>query len=147
ASSDAIAIQLNGALGSVRLAAIPAAVSGLLRPLLPGFCERYSDILVDVRECTAEELSTLRVERSADLLLCRQPAGCPSGHRFSVLLPDEQVIAVRSRDPLARCETLSHLALAGETWLSLPSDSRGSALLARYFQQDDKQPRERLVRT
>src|SRR5690606_622003 len=89
ASSDAIAIQLNGALGSVRLAAIPAAVSGLLRPFLPGFCERYPDILVDVKECTAEELSILRVEGSADLLLCREPVEWPTGYRFTVLLPDE----------------------------------------------------------
>lgn len=147
ASSDAIAIQLNGALGSVRLAAIPAAVSGLLRPLLPGFCERYPDILVDVRECTAEELSVLRVEGSADLLFCREPVEWPEGYRFTVLIPDEHVIAVRSQHPLVQCGTLSHLDLAGQTWLSLPSDSRGSALFARCFQRDDQQPRQRLVRT
>ncbi|KAG0927951.1 hypothetical protein G6F31_017872 [Rhizopus arrhizus] len=68
ASTDSVAALREGAAGSLRLGAIPAASGGLLAERLPAFMTAHPDLHVEVVEGSREQLLPLAAGGSLDML-------------------------------------------------------------------------------
>ncbi|KQP21971.1 LysR family transcriptional regulator [Pseudorhodoferax sp. Leaf267] len=120
ACAETVASMNNGAAGMVRIAAIGAAVSGLLAQVLPSFSTAHAEVAVDVRPASVDELLKLMEEHSVDLLACRAPAQLPGDLDFVPLLDDRYTVACRAGHPLARRKSVAIDQLAQATWLVPP---------------------------
>ena len=120
ACAETVASMNTGAVGMVRIAAIGAAVSGLLAKVLPSFSTEHPDMAVDVRPAAVDELLKLMDERSVDLLACREPAQLPAHLVFLPLLGDRYAVACRAGHPLTGHPSTSIAALGQATWLVPP---------------------------
>ncbi|KQP19812.1 hypothetical protein ASF45_22115 [Pseudorhodoferax sp. Leaf265] len=129
AGAEAAAAVHAGAAGSVRVAAIGAAMSGLVAPLLPGFTVQHPDVAVDVRPASADELLRLMEERSVDLLACRAPEQLPADLEFLPLVQDRYAVVCGPQHPLVAAQPVGTAQLGTATWLLPPP----SGLAARDF--------------
>ncbi len=131
AGAEAAASVHAGAAGNVRVAAIGAAMSGLLAPMLPGFTVRHPEIAVDVRPAGAEELLRLVQEGAVDLLACREPAQLPAQLEFVPLVEDRYVVVCGPQHPLVAAQPVDTAQLGAAAWLLPPP----SGLAARDFER------------
>ncbi len=120
ACAETVASMNTGATGIVRIAAIGAAVSGLLAKVLPLFNMAHPEVAVDVRPAAVDELLQLMEERSVDLLACREPAQLPGNLAFLPLLSDRYTVACRAGHPLTRRKSVPLAVLGEATWLVPP---------------------------
>lgn len=118
-----------GASGTVRIGAIGAALSGTIAHVLPPFCERNPDVVVEVIGVSAHSMLRALDADEFDLLLCRDPERRPEELVFVPLEPDRYAVVARAGHRLAGRARVSLDALADETWLQAPP--RG--LAARDF--------------
>jgi DNA-binding transcriptional LysR family regulator len=109
--------------GTVRVAAITGAVSGLLARAMPILAREQPRIQVHVREADVDQCSLLLARREVDLAACREPAALPQGCRFIPLVEDHFVVVCAPGHPLARRRAVTWSTLARERWLLSPVDS------------------------
>lgn len=109
-----------GAAGNVRIAAIAAALSGLVAPLLPGFTVRHPEVAVDVRSAGADELFKLLDQGAVDLLACREPVQLPAHLAFVPLVEDRYVVLCGPQHPLLAVQPVGTAQLAAAVWLLPP---------------------------
>lgn len=120
ACAETVASMNTGATGMVRIAAIGAAVSGLLAMVLPSFNTAHPEVAIDVRPAAVDELLKLMEERSVDLLACREPAQLPNNLAFVPLVDDRYAVACRAGHPLTRRKAVPIAELGKATWLVPP---------------------------
>lgn len=118
-SETLVAMRQAGA-GTVRVAAITGAISGLLVVAVPEFARTQSGVHVEVREESLDVGLQALVRGEVDLLVARQRGTLPAGFRFVPLLEEHYVIACGVDHPLAGRIRRSWLALSKETWLLSP---------------------------
>ncbi len=109
--------------GLVRVAAITAAISGLLARALPAFAQAAPGLRILVQEADADRCAELLLRGEIDLALCREPAAPPVGCRFAPLLADDFVVACGPAHPLAGRRRVAWSTLARERWLLPPVQS------------------------
>lgn len=107
----------------IRLTASPAAITGLVVHVLPGFHDRYPDIEVVLKDADGEELLLSAANGEADLVACRRPAVVPEGWTFRSLLQDQLVVVAAKDHPLARKRKLGWDSLADQSWVLPPTGS------------------------
>ena len=120
ACAETVAAMNMGGAGVVRIAAIGAAVSGLLAKVLPSFSTAHPEVAVDVRPAAIDELLKLMEESSVDLLACREPAQMPANLEFLPLLSDRYAVVCRADHPLAKRRAVPIGELANAVWLVPP---------------------------
>ncbi len=115
-----LAIVTGHASSHVRIAALPAAIAGLLRDALPGFCRSNPSLSVEVDEADGPRLLQLIARREVDLAICRRPSAVPSALEFNLLLADRFIVVCGSSHPLAD-RNVKRSDLVGALWLSFPA--------------------------
>lgn len=134
-------IALEGrAAAVVRVAAIPAAVSGLLAQALPRFCQGAPEVVVHLREADALQQAALIERAEVDVALCRAPDVTPEGWEFTPLVEDRFAIVAGPRHPLRGKATVSLSDLRRATWLPTPAASAPRAAFDRLFADDARPP-------
>lgn len=119
------ALMQQGATSLLRLGAIAAAINGVLGEVLPLFCARHPDVLVDVQELTIDDLMD-RLQRSTlDIVVCRQPEVLPEGLEFRPLWHDEFIAVCGAQHPLAVHRNISADELLAQRWLAPPLTGLG----------------------
>nr|WP_316640054.1 LysR family transcriptional regulator [uncultured Roseateles sp.] len=143
--ADAVATAQAGASALVKVGAIGAGISGVLVRVLPAFSERHPEVVVEVAQIEAEDLLEDWDRRSLDLLLCRQPAHCPSDSAFLAVASDRYCVVGRPTHALAGRRGVSSDQLAACTWLMQPPRSIASRDFYRLWEGAEMNPQQRWV--
>lgn len=124
----------GGGRSMVRVVASRGAVASLLAKAIPAFGQADPGVLVVVREADPLELATLLAQEKADLAVCRDLDQTPRSWSFTPVLNDQMIVVAGPQHPLAaRRHPLTLDALANETWLSWPLESRARAAFDQLF--------------
>lgn len=131
-AAQALAAASLGLERPLQLCAIPAALSGLLRPRLPQLRKRMAGIQVSIHECTPEQTLEWLQAGTMQLALTRQPEQ-DLGHRlvFTPLLDDELIVVAAPEHPACRRKSIDLAELGGYPW-SMPV---GPMRTAQVFQE------------
>lgn len=121
--SETLTAMRHAGEGTVRVAAITSAVTGLLAQALPAFARAHPGIQVRVQECTVDRWALLLTAGEADVAACREGSAPPAGFAFRPLVADRFVVACGPQHPLAGRPRLSWQRLAREAWLPPPVGS------------------------
>lgn len=109
--------------GSVRIAAIAGAISGLLSRAIPAFTLAHPAIQLSVTETGATDWALPLARGEVDVAVCREPMTPPVAHRFVPVMPDRFVIACAPDHPLLRQRAPSWRTLLMHRWLPPPVGS------------------------
>jgi DNA-binding transcriptional LysR family regulator len=131
----------TGAAGIVRVAAIGAALSGLLVRALPPFSQANPDVVVEVHAVGIDDLFVLLEQGRVDLLACREPSQLPRDFEFVPLLQDRYVVVGRASHPLVGRGAVSIEELGAQTWLVPPPTGIASRDFERLCQAFGISPR------
>lgn len=126
--------------GLVRVAAITAAVSGLLVRVVPAFAQAHPTVQVHVRESEVDQCAPQLARREVDVVVCREPATLPAGCRFQPLLDDRFVVACGTAHPLAGRRSVRWSTLARQRWLVSPVGSAARGLFDRLMAESGTRP-------
>jgi DNA-binding transcriptional LysR family regulator len=121
--SEAISALRRQGEGSVRIAAIAGAISGLLSRAIPEFTLAHSSIQLSVAETGAMDWALQLARGEVDLAVCREPMTAPVGHVFLPVMPDRFVIACGPTHPMVNVRTLTWRMLLQRPWLPPPVGS------------------------
>lgn len=144
--AEQVAAINNDAAGVVRVAAITAALNGLLAQALPEFSRRHGDILVLLEEVDAQQQAALVAAGDADLALCRGPDVMPEGWEFLPLMQDRFTVVCGPAHPLRRRRGVGISQLREAQWLVVPTSSISRDAFDRLF-ADGPQPQMRRIVT
>jgi len=120
--------------GMVRIAAITAAVHGLLMEALPRFSRDHPDVVLHLEEMEGKRQLALIGDAEIDICLCRHPGTLPEGWVFQPLVADRFVIVCDPSHPLGTGRTIPLAQLASETWLTVPVSMAARRALDRLFE-------------
>lgn len=126
--------------GLVRVAAITAAVSGLLVRVVPAFAVAHPRVQVHVRESEVDQCAPQLARHEVDIVVCRQPASMPAGCRFVPLLDDRFVVACGTAHPLAGRRGVRWSTLARQRWLTSPVGSAARQVFDRTMTEAGASP-------
>lgn len=129
-----VAALQGSASGVVRIAAIAAAVQGLLMEALPRFSRDHSEIVLHLEEMEGKRQIALIADGEIDICLCRHPGTLPEGWGFEPLLSDRFTIVCHPRHPLSSGVLVPLEQLAAETWLTVPVSMAARHALDRLFE-------------
>lgn len=142
ASTNSVAALRDGAAGSLRLGAIPAANGGLLAERLPAYMLAHPDLHVEVQEGSREQLLPLAAAGNLDMLLCRRPEAMPAGLEFVPLQQDAAVIVGTEGHPLLARPTPPTLAqVASQLWIEPRPELAIHAVFSAFFERAGIVPR------
>lgn len=144
--AEQVAAINNDASGVVRVAAITAALSGLLVRALPEFSRTHEDILVLLEEVDAQQQAALVAGNVIDLSLCRAPDVIPEGWKFVPLMEDRFTVVCGPSHPLRRRRNVGMAQLREAQWLVVPASSISRDAFDRLF-ADGPQPKIRRIVT
>lgn len=141
-----VALRQRGA-GTVRVAAVAGALSGLLVRAVPAFAAAHPEVQVQLVETGVDDCLLKLSAGEVDVAACRAPPAPVAGHAFRPLGADRFVVACGPQHPLARRRRVSWGVLARETWLPSPTGSAARRAFDRVMDEMGLQPRLRLVVT
>lgn len=142
ASTNSVAALRDGAAGSLRLGAIPAASGGLLAERLPAYMLAHPNLHVEVQEGSREQLLPLAAAGNLDMLLCRRPEAMPAGLEFVPLQQDAAVIVGTKGHPLLASPTPPTLAqVASQLWIEPRPELAIHAVFSAFFERAGIVPR------
>lgn len=99
--AEVIAANLEEFGGVVRVAATPAAIGGMLHPVVPRFARRYPRLHLSIFDVNGANPFAPVATNACDLLCLRQPEVIPKGWTFRPCVTDELVVVCGSAHPLA----------------------------------------------
>ena len=105
----------------LRIGAIPAAVTSLLRPCAP-LLQQQPELRLRITEDSIEHLSAGFASGAYDLVLLRQPPWLGAGQRFMPLRRDRLIVMAGPGHPAARRARVRLADLAGSRWLLPPEN-------------------------
>lgn len=124
----------------VSMAAISAAIPGLLSDALSTFCQEHSHITVQLQEANAYRQASLISDQDIDVAVCRQPEYTPEGWTFLPWIPDRLVIACNRNHPLARRKSISQQDLLNSVWMVSPTGVVARRAFDQLFESAPKPP-------
>ena len=129
--SEAISALRQEGEGSVRIAAIAGALSGLLSRAIPAFTLAHPGIQLSVVECGAMDWALPLARGEVDMAICREPMTPPAGHRFVPVMEDRFVIACAPDHPLLGQRSPTWRTLLRRRWLPPPVGSSARSVFDR----------------
>lgn len=142
ATTDSVAALRQGATGSLRLGAIPAASGGLLAERLPAYMQAHPGLQVEVLEGSREQLLPQAAGGSLDMLLCRRPEAVPAGLEFVPLQQDAALIVAAAGHPLLAAGAAPTLAqVAAQRWIEPRPELAIHAVFRAFFERAGVVPR------
>lgn len=124
----------------ISVAAISAAIPGLLSDALSTFCQEHPQITVQLQEADAYRLANLITAHDIDVAVCRQPEFPPEGWTFLPWIPDRLVITCNKRHPLARRQFISQQDLLTSVWMVSPTGVVARQAFDQLFESAPKPP-------
>lgn len=146
-SAGQVAAMAGAATGVVRLAAITAAIGGLLVRAIPSFTACHPEVVVHLQEADAPQQAALVERGDIDLSLCRAPSVTPQGWRFVALMDDRFAVVAGPRHPLLRRRRVGVNQLGRATWLNTPAGTAAREAFDRLFADAPEPPRTSTVIT
>lgn len=129
--SEAISALRQEGEGSVRIAAIAGAISGLLSRAIPAFTLAHPAIQLSVMETGAMDWALPLARGEVDMAICREPMTAPVRHHFVPVMPDRFVIACAPDHPLLSQRSPSWRTLLRRRWLPPPVGSSARSVFDR----------------
>jgi DNA-binding transcriptional LysR family regulator len=127
--------------GVVRVAAITAAIAGLLVRAIPEFANRHPEVLVQLQEADPLQQSALLTRGEIDISMCRSPSVTPAGWRFVPLFDDRFAVVAGPGHPLLRRRRVGMAELCKATWLVAPTTTAAREAFDRLFAEQPSPPR------
>lgn len=115
--SEKLAHRLRAESGTVRVAASPAAIGGLLLSTLGSFSQSHPDIQVHIIDATGLGLTDNLIADSADIVCTREPEIIPEGWHFVPCLVDRLIVVCGAHHPLASQSMVTASDLGEYKWL------------------------------
>ena len=115
--SESVASRLQSQSGTVRIAASPAAMGGLLHGTLGPFSAAHPDIQVHVIETTGTSELNAVLNDQADIICTRTPQIIPEGWEFLPCLEDRLIVICGAQHPLATKSQITPQDLGEVTWM------------------------------
>ncbi|CAN5312650.1 LysR substrate-binding domain-containing protein [soil metagenome] len=140
-SATQVAALAGNASSVVRVAAISAAMAGLLARAVPAFSQAHPDVLLHLQEADATRQAALVADAEVDCSICRAPPVVPEGWEFIPLLKDRFAVIAGPDHPLARKARPSFDDLLGATWLTMPTAIAARSIFDTLFAQAPEPPR------
>lgn len=140
ASADTLHALQDGASGVLRVGAIPAAVSGLLRLALPPLSERHPGLRIEVVEAPGEQLLGDVVSGRVDVALCRRPVEVPVACAFAPIAQDVPWVIAGQHHPLARRRRVALADLRSARWLLPGAGLRIRGIFEALFEDGTSSP-------
>ena len=140
-SATQVAALAGHASSVVRVAAISAAIAGLLAQAVPEFIRTHPRILVQLQEADATRQAALVADGDVDCSLCRTPAVVPEGWEFIPLLGDRFAVIAGPQHPLAFKRALKLEDLLDATWLTMPVSITARGVFDALFAGSPVQPK------
>lgn len=140
-SAGEVAAMANASTGVVRVAAITAAVAGLLVRAIPEFGRRHPDVVVHLHEADAQQQAALVARNDVDMSLCRAPAVTPQGWRFTPLVDDRFAVVAGPKHPLLKRTRVTMSQLGEATWIHMPAGTAAREAFDALFAEAPAAPR------
>jgi DNA-binding transcriptional LysR family regulator len=123
--------------GEVRIGCAESLASGLLSPVIQGFCMQYPRVLLHVSQMVTPtlDLPDLR-ERNLDMVLARlgRPVGSLDDDlNVETIYHDDLIIAAGTHTPWARRRDIDLAELVDEPWILTPPNSWNAVVLNDAF--------------
>lgn len=125
----------------VSMAAISAAIPGLLSDALSAFYKAHPNITVQLQEADAHRQASLIAAHDIDVAVCRQPEFTPEGWTFLPWMHDRLVITCNRQHPLARRKAISKQDLLTSVWMVSPTGVVARQAFDQLFESAPKPPR------
>ena len=140
-SATQVAALVGNARSVVRIAAISAAIAGLLARAVPVFLRTHPDVFVQLQEADAARLAAMVADGDVDCALCRALAVVPEGCEFIPLLRDRFAVVAGPHHPLALERVLKFEDLVGATWLTIPVSIAARGVFDALFAEAPIKPK------
>lgn len=115
--SEIVSNVLNDAAGYVRLAATPAAIGGLVQPMIGTLARKYPSIHLDLTEINAANPFEAISDGACDILCLRKPATGPEDWTFQEVLDDALVVICGAGNALSGRKEATADDLRDARWL------------------------------
>jgi DNA-binding transcriptional LysR family regulator len=139
-TAEALAQQAAGQQRPLRVGAILAALSSLLRPALPVLRAQHPTLRLAIEEASIERLLAGLQGGALDLVLLRRPAPVPEGCRFEPLRADRMVVLAGTDHPWTGRKRLRLRDLAEARWVLPPPHFAVRQALDAAFAREQAQP-------
>lgn len=131
----------------VRVASIPAAVTGLLVRALPAFQQAHPDVVLQVVGADAQRQAAMVARNEVDVVFCRTPSVVPAEWRYVPLVKDSFFVAAGPGHPLVGRKAVGMGELRAATWMLAPLSTAGRAAYDSLFEKERVPPRTTTVVT
>ncbi|MCJ0764393.1 LysR family transcriptional regulator [Variovorax terrae] len=146
-ATGTMAALAAGASGLLRIGGTPAALTGLLEPVIGAFHRQHPDLQLEVVEDSSERLLAGLTGGALHLILVRQSTPVPEGLRFEALRRDRAVLVASCRHPAAALARVRLRDLAEERWILPPVEFPIRRLFDTLFEKARMQPQVYAVQT
>lgn len=125
----------------VSVAAISAAIPGLLSDALSTFCKEHTDITVQLQEADSYRQASLISNKDIDIAVCREPEFMPDGWTFLPWVSDTLVITCNKKHPLAHLRRVDLNELLSSVWMVSPAGVVARKAFDQLFESTPTPPR------
>lgn len=140
ATAEALALQAARQQRPLRVGAILAALSSVLRPALPALRAQHPELRLAIEEASIERLLAGLQGGALDLVLLRRPLPTPEGCRFEPLRADRMVVLAGAGHPWSGRKRLRLRDLAQARWVLPPAHFAVRQALDAAFAQEEARP-------
>lgn len=145
ATAEALALQAAQQQRPLRVGAILAALTSVLRPALPGLRAQHAALRLAIEEASIDRLLAGLQGGALDLVLLRQPQSVPEDCRFEPLRPDRMVVLAGAGHPWTGRKRLRLRDLAQARWVLPPSHFAVRQALDAAFAREQAQPQAHAI--
>ena len=145
ATAEALSLLAVRQQRPLRIGAILAGLSSVLRPALPVLRAQHPTLRLVIEEGNIERLLAGLRGGALDLALLRRPATLPLGCLFVPLRPDRMVVLAGADHPAARRKRLRLRDLDGSLWVLPPPHYAVRQALDAAFAREQAVPRPHAV--
>lgn len=144
-TAEALAQQAAGQQRPLRVGAILAALSSVLRPALPLLRAQHPELRLAIEEGSIERLLAGLQGGALDLVLLRRPTALPEGCRFEPLRSDRMVVLAGAGHPWSGRRRLRLRDLAQARWVLPPPHFAVRQALDAAFARESAQPQAHAI--
>lgn len=145
ATAEALAMQAAQQQRPLRVGAILAALTSVLRPALPVLRAQQPALRLVIEEASIDRLLAGLQGGALDLVLLRQPQPMPEGCRFEPLRPDRMVVLAGAGHPWSGRKRLRLRDLAQARWVLPPPHFAVRQALDAAFAREQALPQAHAI--
>lgn len=114
---EVVSNALNENAGYIRIAATPAAISGILHPHVETLAKNFPSAHIEITEISAANPLEAISNEACDILALRQPTTVAESWEFEEVRDDAMVVVCGAQNPLAKQKSISREDFKRHQWL------------------------------